>query len=154
MTTLTYISLAEAKDQLSIDYSNTTWDQRIANLIGASIDWAENFLNRSLGEMLELDSPTDSSAVPAPNPVDSPDLQRYWMDGAWVDAGQWTPDQWREYWQQNPVMEDHSAPLRRDLKAGILLYLETLFDRNPENMEILEQRATDMLWPYRIDLGV
>jgi len=154
MTTLTYITLAEAKDQLSIDYSNTTWDERIANLIGASIDWAENFLNRSLGEMLELDSPTDSSAVPVPNPVDSPDLQRYWMDGAWVDAGQWTPDQWREYWQQNPVMEDHSAPLRRDLKAGILLYLETLFDRNPENMEILEQRATDMLWPYRIDLGV
>lgn len=151
--TLTYITLQEAKDQLSIDYSNTTWDQRIADLIGASIDWAENFLNRSLGEMLELDSPTDESAVPEPDPKDSPNFT-YWMNGAWVDTSRWSAEEWGEYWQKNPAMEDHSQPLRRDLKAGILIYLETLFDRNVENMVILEKRATDLLWPYRIDLGV
>jgi hypothetical protein len=157
---VTYISLQEAKDQLSIDYSNDTWDARLAMLIGACIDWAENYLNRSLGELLLLDSPRDSDAVPLPNPVDSPrgedirDRMRFWADGEWIDTTLWTPDQWRTYWQQNPVQEDHSSPLRRDLKAGILLYLETLFDRNPENMVLLEKRATDLIWPYRIDIGV
>ena len=153
--TLTYISLEEAKDQLSIDYSNTTWDNRLALLIGSCIDRAENFLNRSLGELLLLDSPSDASATPQPNPVDSPRYS-FWAGGQWIDTEEWTEDQWAGYWRANPnpAMEDHSQALRRDLKAGILLYLETLFDRNPDNFALLEQRATDMLWPYRIDLGV
>jgi hypothetical protein len=157
---LTYITLAQAKTQLAIDQSDDTHDTQLADLIGASIDWAENMLNRSLGELLELDSPRDSTAVPLPNPVDSPagemmrDRFLFWSDGEWIDTSTWGIDEWKDYWQKNPVQEDHSQALRRDLKAGILLYLETLFDRNPVNMMLLEKRATDLLWPYRIAMGV
>ena len=157
MTSSPYITLTEAKAQLSIDESNTYFDVRVQDLIGAAIDWAENFTNRSLGELLELNSPADSTAVPLPNPKDSPTPHHFWFNEQWVDTSFWTPDEWQIYWHKhpvNPVQEDQSQPLRRDVKAAILLYLETLFDRNVENMALLEKRATDMLWPYRIALGV
>lgn len=154
MTGTTYITLAEAKAQLSIDDGLTQWDDRIQALIGASIDWAENFTQRSLGELLELNSPADSAAVLLPDPKDSPGPQHFFYENEWVDTSFWTPDNWRTYWAKNPIQQDQSKPLRRDVKAAILLYLETLFDRNTENMALLEKRATDMLWPYRIALGV
>lgn len=159
----TWITVADVKDHLSIDESITTWDKRIQSLIGAAIDWAENFTNRSLGELLTLDSPRDSTAVPLPNPVDSPPCNgfynnngnwAYWDGEEYVDPSLWEPSQWRAFWVANPVQQDQSAPLRRDVREAILLYIETLFDRNPENFLLLERRATDMLWPYRIALGV
>jgi hypothetical protein len=154
MTASPYITLAQAKAQLSIDESNTYFDDRIQDLIGAAIDWAENFTNRSLGELLEIDSPADSAAVPLPDPKDSPTPNHFWYSGDWVDTTLWNPDEWRNYWAKNPIEQDQSKALRRDVKAGILLYLETLFDRNIENFALLEKRAQDMLWPYRIALGV
>lgn len=162
--TTTYITLQEAKDQLGIDAGLTIDDAKISAMIGASIDWAENYTSRSLGELLELDSGIDSTTTPQPDPVDSP------TPGAWrsrvgqeeygggfdwtLESIVWTPDQWRHYWAKNPIQQDHSHALRRDVKAAILIYLETLYDRNPENFALLERRATDMLWPYRIALGV
>lgn len=157
-TGATYITLDEAKSQLGVDPDLTVDDARIQRLIGAAIDWAENFTQRSLGELLELNSPTDSSATPLPNPKDSPSWangrQLPWDQDPSVDFSLWTPDQWHDYWRQNPVQVDASAPLRRDVKEAILLKLETLYDRNVDNMALLETTALNMLQPYRIAMGV
>lgn len=151
-TGATYITLAEVKSQLAIDPDLVVDDARLTRLIGVAIDWAENYTQRSLAELLVLDSPTDSSASPAPNPKDSPawrgrrDLE--------FDAGSWTPDEWCTYWAANPIQQDQSSALRRDVKEALLLKIETLYDRNVDNMALLETTALNMLFPYRIAMGV
>jgi hypothetical protein len=158
-----YISLDDVKDQLSIDEGLTIHDRRLQLLIGAAIDWAENFTGRSLGELLELDSPADSDAVPLPDPKDSPTFERARdqnPDGefpgvvavnGWAD---WDEKTWRDYWSNNPILKNDAKPLRRDVHAAVLLKIETLFDRNPDNYLLLTQTAEAMLFPYRIGMGV
>jgi len=155
----TYVTLADAKAQLSIDDGLTIHDTRIKKLIGAAEDWAENFTQRSLAELMELDSPRDSDQTPAPDPVDSPNPPPWncplprpeWLD--WPQSI-WTTQHWQTYWANNPIHQDQARPLRRDVYAAILLYMESLFDRNTDNFELLETRAEALLWPYRIALGV
>lgn len=153
-----YISLDEIKQQLAIDEGLSIHDTRLKFLIGVAIDWAQNYTQRSLGELLELDSPSDSSARPLPNPVDSPSLQRFidlrLDENPEFDMQFWTPDQWRRYWANNPIQMDASMPLRRDVKQAIMLKVEVLFDRNIQNMKLLEDMAETMLFPYRIAMGV
>jgi hypothetical protein len=158
-----YISLDEAKGQLSVDAGLTIHDQRIALLIGAAIDWAENFTQRSLGELEELDSPRDSEAEPLPDPKDSPQFEGnpnltaqvgfVGVEGFRGDLG-WTEKNYLDYWAHNPLAVDSSRPLRRDVKAAILLKIEVLFDRNTDNWELIEDTAESMLFPYRVAMGV
>ena len=156
---MTYVTLADAKDHLSIDAGLTVHDVQLTKIIGAAEDWAENFTQRSLGELMDLDSPRDSDAVPLPNPVDSPALPT-WPPSVpqpdWLSFPQsiWTTQQWQTYWAVNPIHQDHSKPLRRDVYNGILLKIQALFDRNSDDMKLLEDAAENMLWPYRIGLGV
>jgi hypothetical protein len=160
----TFISLADMKDQLAIDQGITIHDRRIEILIGAAIDWAENFTQRSLGEMLELDSPTDSSAVPLPDPKDSPGGpppvwvepgdQPFAVGGEVIGIDGWTPERYARQWEQNPIRQDDSKPRRRDLKSGIMLMVEILFDKNVGNMKLLQDTAETLLHNYRIGMGV
>jgi Phage gp6-like head-tail connector protein len=163
-----YISLTEAKAQLRIDAGLTIDDAHIEMLIGAACDWAENYTQRSLGELLELDSPADSNAVPLPDPKDSPHFEPLPGQPPSIDIGgiqggfplymddndQWTEETWRRYWANNPMLKDDSKPLRRDVKAGILLQVELMYDKNVANFEMLETRAEQLLAPYRIGMGV
>jgi hypothetical protein len=154
-----YISLTEAKGQLSIDADLTIHDDRIQFLIGSAIDWAENFTQRSLGELLELNSPADTIAVPLPDPKDSPSWS---PPTTWPLAGvigvegwqNWDEKTWRDFWKNNPILQDDAKPLRRDVKAAILLKIELLFDRNVDNWELIENTACTLLFPYRIGMGV
>jgi hypothetical protein len=147
-----YISLQAAKDQLSIDAGLTIHDARIELLIGASIDWAENYTQRSLGELLQPLSPADAIATPLPDPVDSPPAQ-----SAFVEPG----DQ-NYLWDYpttspsppNPNSIDQSSPLRRDIQTAILLHVELLFDRNVDNWELIQKTAEALLDPYRTGMGV
>lgn len=153
-----FVTVEEAKQQLAIDEGLTIHDARIKRLIGAAIDMAQNYTQRSLGELLELDSPSDSSALPLPDPKDSPSLNGYinlLLDAdPSIDYSQWSPGQWHAYWAANPIMMDQAQPLRRDVKEAILLFVECLFDRNIDNIPILKQMGYDMLQPYRIAMGV
>jgi Phage gp6-like head-tail connector protein len=154
-----YVTLEEAKGQLSIDPGLTIHDVRIKRLIGSAIDMAEDYTNRSLGELLELNSPTDSSAVPLPNPKDSPNCEQVEANRLFdfdptVDTSLWTPQQWHAYWRDNPIQQDQSMSLRRPVKEAILLFVEVLFDRNPQTMKDLEAMAYRRLDPYRIAIGV
>src|SRR5882762_1841268 len=122
---MTYVTLVDAKEQLSIDESLTVHAVRIVKLIGAAEDWAENFTQRSLVELMELDSPRDSNATPLPDPVDSPQIPP-WNSQAipppdWLTQPQaiWSVQQWQIYWANNPIHQDHSKPLRRDVYSGI-----------------------------------
>lgn len=56
---LYYISLEEAREQCGIDPDMAFHDARLTRLIKAAVDWAENFTERDLAEMV-LDSPQDS----------------------------------------------------------------------------------------------
>lgn len=156
---MTYVTLEDAKEQLSIDAGLTIHDTRIVKLIGAAEDWAENFTQRSLAELMELDSPRDSDQTAAPDPVDSPKIPP-WNSQLpppdWLTLPQaiWSTQQWQMYWANNPIHQDQAKPLRRDVYAAILLYMESLFDRNTDNFELLETRAQALLFPYRIALGV
>lgn len=64
---MSHITLAEAKQQLSIDESDSSQDAHIERLIRAAETWAKNFLNAdSLEDYLDspyLDSPADSPAT-------------------------------------------------------------------------------------------
>jgi hypothetical protein len=156
----TYITLNQAKAQLNVDLGVTADDDKIQDMIGAAIDWAENYTNRSLGEMLELNSPPDDIAKPIPDPTwpeGRPSNAHVWDRDVnlWVDTGFWGQDDYRVWWARFPSGErDDALPLRRDVKQAILMYVETLYDRNPENFTLLESRAQNMLWPYRRALGV
>ncbi len=160
----TFITLTEAKEQLSIDEGLTIHDARINLLIRAAISWAENYTQRSLAQLMQLDSPPADSGVPAPSPVDSPRLDH---ENRFVDPGErpfnmaglgdpdWTEDQWRDHWRNlNPIAQDYSNPERSDIKCAILLKIEQLFDRNVANMSLLEETALQMLTPYRVGMGV
>lgn len=152
-----YISLEEAKEQLAIDVSLTLHDKRINRLIGAAIDWAENFTGRSLGELMELDTPSDGVAVPLPEPKDSPHfVVNPNADPFVIGAGgaNFNEKNWENFYQNNPIDKADPAPLRRDIKEAILLRIELLFDRNVDNWELIDKTTTDMLFPYRIGMGV
>lgn len=149
-----YISLVEAKEQLSIDEGLTFHDARINRLIGAAIDWAESFTGRSLGELLELNSPSDDAAVPLPDPVDSPHFEPLPKRTGPLGWGGWSEHTWQTYWRNNPILHDDSHSLRRDVKEAILMRLELLFDRNVDNWELIDETTTSMLFPYRIGMGV
>lgn len=164
-----FVTLKQAKDHLGIDDGLTVHDARVQDCIDGAVDWAENFTQRSLGELLELNSPRDSAAVPLPDPKDSPQS----IDFAWIAAtnaqwgvgfdwsigvDSWGTDQTQAYWAAwlaaNPAMQDQAKPLRRDVRQGILLKMEMMFDRNVASFADLELAATNLLWPYRIGLGV
>jgi len=154
-----YISLIEAKEQLSIDEGLTMHDARINRLIGAAIDWAESFTGRSLGELMELSSPSDESAVPLPEPKDSPSFTGPEQEGIGLDVAvdgreHWDERTWQNFWRNNPILRDDSQSLRRDVKEAILMRIELLFDRNTDNWDLLDKTSTDMLFPYRIGMGV
>lgn len=157
---MTFITLDDAKDQLSIDSGLTQHDARINALIGAAIDWAENFCGRSLGELLPLSTPSDGAAVALPEPVDSPFFNSPQNENLDVgvegfsDWQYWDEKTWATYYKNNPLLANNAATLRRDIKAAILLKVELLFDRNVDNWELLDKTATDMLFPYRIGMGV
>ncbi|HEY4970957.1 MAG TPA: head-tail connector protein [Steroidobacteraceae bacterium] len=166
------ISLTEAKEQLSIDEGLTVHDARIQRLIGAAIDWAENFCGRSLGQLMPLpassqaSSPNDPAAFgasPAAEPLDSPTWSAgvAGSDGAGIigiegfnDWQYWDEKTWADYYQNNPLLVNAAATLRRDLKEAILMRIELMFDRNVDNWELLDKTTTDMLMPYRQGMGV
>lgn len=158
--TATYISLSEAKRQLRIDDDLTIHDAEISMLIGAAIDWAENYTNRSLGELLELNSPADSSAIPVPDPPQNacPGAGFEWDAGIldWVDTSGWGGEDFRSFWARNPppAQLDDALPLRRDVKAALLFYVQILFDRDPAIADKQTLQAQNMIWPYRRAMGV
>jgi hypothetical protein len=156
----TYVTLSEARAQVSVDAGLTMYDERIELLVGAAEDWAENYTQRSLAELMTLDSPADESQTPLPEPVDPiqnwPDCFPR-PDYLSLQIVDWVPDNFRHYWAHvapGPVELGTAKPLRRDVKAAILLKFETLFDRNVDNTELLEKAAMAMLDKYRIGLGV
>jgi len=55
-------------------------------------------------------------------------------------------------YEESPVTSPPSLP--EDIKSAILLHVESEFDRDEKNFEILLKRAQDLLWPYRTELGV
>jgi hypothetical protein len=164
---LDYITLNQAKAQLNIDLGLTVDDDKITDLIGAAIDWAENDTNRSLSELLELNSPDDSKAVPVADP------KSLWPEGCpsnshvwdfyglrWVDTASWMQSDYRAFWATNPQYQpgfeqrDDALPLRRDVKNALLMWIESRYDKNPENFLMLQTAAEQQLWPYRKALGV
>lgn len=157
-----YISLTEAKRQLRIDDANQLHNDEIQMSIDGAVDWAENYTNRSLSELVELNSPPDSAATPVADPPKPDGLSDdfIWDRSCsnWVDTSGWRQANYRAHWANNPGLSfgsaDQSLPLRRDLKMGVLLYMQTLFDRNIEDLPLLEKRAMDLLWPYRKAMGV
>lgn len=101
-----YVTLNEAKDQVSVEHAIDAHDARLTRLIGAAEQWAIQFMNiESLAEL-----------------------------------------------EDSPATSPPSIP--EDVKSGILLHVEMEFDRDERNMELLLQRARDLLWPHRIGLGV
>lgn len=161
----TYITLVQAKAQLRVDEGITVDDDLITDLIGAAIDWAENYTNRSLGELLEVNSPLDSAATPIEDP------KSRWPDGCpsdahvwdfyaneWCDTSLWQRGNWTSYWARNPQntfnQADDASPLRRDVKNALLMWIESRYDKNPENFVLLQTAAENQLWPYRKALGL
>lgn len=104
MTTI-YVTLDEAKDQVSVERDNPNHDERLTRLIAAAHRWASQFLNAELEDY--EDSPSQSPPT-----------------------------------------------LPEDIKSGILLHVELEFDRDERNFELLLKRAEQLLWPYRVGLGV
>lgn len=160
-----YITLAQAKSQLRIDDGLTADDDMIAGLIGSAIDWAENYTNRSLAELLEINSPADSTAIAESDPKTS------WPDGCpsdahvwdfhaneWCDTSLWQRGNWTSFWARNPQntfqQTDDALPLRRDVKNALLLWIESRYDKNPDNFVMLQTAAENQLWPYRKAMGV
>lgn len=101
-----YVTLDEAKEQVSVHPSNTVHDDRLERLILAAEAWARNFLN-----------------------VDTLDD-----------------------FEESPVTSPPTLP--EDMKSAILLHVESEFDRDEKNFELLLKRAHDLLWPYRGGLGL
>jgi lysyl-tRNA synthetase class I len=55
---MSYVTLNEAKDQVSIEHADDSSDDRLTRLIAAAEKWAENFLNAPLADFEE--SPVQS----------------------------------------------------------------------------------------------
>lgn len=102
-----YITLDEAKDQVSVERDFTGHDARLTRLIEAAERWAVQFLN--------IDSLADLEGSPQTSPP---------------------------------------TTFPEDVKSGILLHVEMEFDRDERNFELLLKRAEQILWPYRINVGV
>lgn len=102
---MSYLTLNEVKDHLSISYANTDHDARLERLITAAEEWAANFLNSSL-ENYESSPPESPPVIP------------------------------------------------EQIKSGMLLHLEIDFDRDEKKLELLDVRSRELLWPYRVELGV
>lgn len=161
----TYIDPADAKDHLGIDEGLTIHDRRIGQCIRGAEDWAENYTNRSLSELMLLDSPQDANLAPIEVPaLPTGDPVACWPQGIaypsylTTPVSDWLPSNFRHYWAHvgptpSPNRDD-SKPLRGDAYMAMLLYMETLFDRNTDNLVLLQKRAESMLDPYRIGLGV
>ena len=154
----TYIQIEDALAQLSLDEGlQAVYERRVNLLIGGAEDWAENFTERTLGELMILDNQAkDSNAKATPDPKQyrwaESDLRPRWYD---EPCEGWQPENWRYYWQCNPIQgTSDTGPARRDIYCAILLYMESLFDRNTDNFELLEQRAISLLMPYRRGMGV
>jgi hypothetical protein len=160
-----YITLSQAKLHLRVDEGLTVDDDLITDLIGSAIDWAENYTNRSLAELLEIDSPADSIAIAMADPKTS------WPEGCpsdshvwdfqrleWCDTTSWASGDFRSFWARNPQyafeQRNDALPLRRDAKNALLLWIQSRYDRNPDSMALLETAAQNQLWPYRKALGV
>jgi hypothetical protein len=147
----TFITLGMAKAQLSIDDGLTIHDDRITFLIAAAIAWAQNYTQRSLGELMQLAAPL-VVPVPLPDPIDTPtppfmepgDYDQLWQDAP-NPAIPLVP---------NPIATDQSQADRTDVQAAILLQVELLFDRNVDNIELLAATAERLLDPYRNAMGV
>lgn len=156
--TAEYITLKQAKDHLGLEESFTYHDDRVADCIGAAIDWAEDYTQRSLGQLLQLDSPRDSTATA----VDEKFLTTAseWGSGYdWtLEYSAWPPQQFRCYWaaylQRYPAMNDQSQSLRRNVRQAILIKMEQMFDRDPSVYKDLEDACTNLIFPYRIAMGV
>lgn len=101
----TYVTLDEAKDQVSVERDNPDHDERLTRLIAAAHRWASNFLNAELSD-----------------------------------------------YEDSPVQSPPTLP--EDIKSGILLHIELEFDRDEKLMGLLLTRAEQLLWPYRVGLGV
>lgn len=54
----TYVTLDEAKDQVSVERDNSDHDERLTRLVSAAHRWASNYLNAELADF--EDSPTQS----------------------------------------------------------------------------------------------
>ena len=96
---------------------------------------------------MQFDSPRDSDQTAEATPVDSPARPLPWNmlypvpDYLALDQTVWTVQNWQHYWGHNPIRQDHSQPLRRDVYMAMLLLMEAYFDRNMDNMVKLEERA-------------
>lgn len=101
-----FITLDEAKDQVSVERSFGGHDERLTRLLKAGEKWAIGFLN--------IESLDDLEDSPSTSPPSIPE----------------------------------------DVKSAILMHVESEFDRDAANFELLLKRATDLLWPYRTNLGV
>lgn len=158
----TYVTLQDAKEHLAIDEGLTIHDSRIMLCIGAAEDYAENYTQRSLAELMLLDSPADAdqTAAPEPDPLTVRWNQNFPRPD-WIDTPihLWDATQWHFYWQCNPLPTADTAhgnakPLRRDVYSAIMLKMETLFDRNTDNSKMLADTCDTMLTPYRLRMGV
>lgn len=107
MTISGYVTLSEAKAQVSVEEAFTGHDDRLTRLIGAAERWAQGFLN--------VDDLSDLEGSPQTSPP---------------------------------------TTFPEDVKSAILLHVEAEFDRDPQVFEMLLKRAEQLLWPYRIELGV
>ena len=150
------ITLAEAKAQISMDEGFTADDARLTLLIGTVIDWAQNFTQRPLGELLVLATPADADAVPLADPVAPLPVASVFGTVSDIVGGSydWSTAQWLSFLDSDPRLHDRSVALRRDVKAACLLQLELLYDRNVDNFDLLNVRSHDLLQPYRMGLGV
>lgn len=102
---MSYVTMDEAKAHLKEKHDDDFDD--IALKIEAAEEWAAEFLNRPLSELLlEVDSP----------PTD--------------------------------------GELRPSVKVAILQRMEAMFERDPATAERLVSDARDILYPFRIGLGV
>jgi hypothetical protein len=58
-----------------------------------------------------------------------------------------------DFVSDSPV-DSPGADYPEAVKSAILLHVEAEFDRDPQTMELLIARARDLLWPYRVGLGI
>jgi hypothetical protein len=148
-----FISLQAAKDQLSIDAGLTVHDARITFLIAASIAWAQNYTQRNIGELMQLAAPV-TPPVTLPDPLNTPDPRARFVEPGDDYAWQTVVNPATTPIVPNPIQTDQSLSDRTDVQAAILLHVELLFDRNVDNIELLEATAERLLDPYRIAMGV
>lgn len=55
-------------------------------------------------------------------------------------------------YEDSPAQSPPAIP--ESIKSGMLLNIEMEFDRDDRKMALLQKRAEELLWPYRVNLGV